>query len=58
MQTTEERQPTQITTRVPAPLADRLTAIANAERRSLSNLLVFAVEQFIENYEANLTQGG
>jgi predicted transcriptional regulator len=53
----ESRQPVQITTRVEPELADRLTAIAAAERRSLSNLLVLAVEQFVTNYEARLTQG-
>ena len=54
----QDRQPVQITTRVEPDLADRLIAIAGAERRSLSNLLVLAVEQFVHNYEANLTQGG
>ena len=53
-----ERQPVQITTRVEPELADRLITIAGAERRSLSNLLVLAVEQFVTNYEKNLTQGG
>lgn len=54
---TEERTSQQITTRVPAELADRLIAIASAERRTLSNLLVIAVEQFVQTYEANLTKG-
>ena len=58
MNTTEERQPTQITTRIPPELADRLQAIAAAERRSLSSLLVFAVEAFVAEYEARLTAGG
>lgn len=52
-----ERQPVQITTRVEPELADRLIAIAGAERRSLSNLLVLAVEDFVTNYESKLTQG-
>ena len=54
----QDRQPVQITTRVEPDLADRLIAIAGAERRSLSNLLALAVEKFVHNYEANLTQGG
>ena len=58
MNTTEERQPTQITTRIPPELADRLQAIAAAERRSLSSLLVFAVEAYVADYEARLTAGG
>lgn len=53
-----ERTPVQITTRVSPELADRLIAIAGAERRSLSNLLTIAVEQFVTNYESRLTQGG
>lgn len=58
MQATEERQPVQITTRVPSELADRLITIAASERRSLSNLLTFAVEKFVAEYEAKLSAGG
>lgn len=57
MKTTEPRQQVQITTRVEAELADRLMAIAAAERRSLSNLLVFAVEAYVAEYEAKLAVG-
>ena len=54
----EDRAPQQITTRIPPELADRLNAIAEAERRSLSNVLVLAVEKFVTDYEARLTPGG
>ena len=57
MKTTEPRQQVQITTRVEAELADRLMAIAAAERRSLSNLLVLAVEAYVADYEAKLALG-
>lgn len=57
MKTNEPRQQVQITTRIEAELADRLMAIADSERRSLSNLLVLAVEAFIVNYEHRLSTG-
>ena len=57
MKTNEPRQQVQITTRIEAELADRLMAIADTERRSLSNLLVLAVEEFIVNYEHRLSTG-
>lgn len=56
--TTEQRPMQQITTRIPPELADRLQAIAAAERRSLASLLVFAVEAYVTDYEARLTAGG
>ncbi len=54
----EQRPNVQITTRIEPELADRLMAIADAERRSLSNLLVLAVENYVKDYEARLTNGG
>jgi hypothetical protein len=54
----DERLPVQITTRVPASTADDLYAIAKIEKRSLSNLLIIAVEDFIANYKSRATSEG
>jgi hypothetical protein len=54
----DERLPVQITTRVPASTADDLYAIAKIEKRSLSNLLIIAVEEFITSYKSNAVSGG
>lgn len=47
----ETRMPVQVTTRVDPDLADSLYDIAKAERRSLANLLVLALEQFVRERE-------
>lgn len=54
----DERLPVQITTRIPANVADELYSIAKAEKRSLSNLLVIAVEDFIANYKSRAISEG
>lgn len=47
-----QSMPVQITTRVPPEIADTLMEIAQEERRSLSNLLVLAIEQYIDQRQA------
>lgn len=54
----ETRLPVQVTTRVDPELADDLYAIAKAERRSLANLLVLALEQFVESYKQSAKSEG
>lgn len=54
----ETRMPVQVTTRVDPDLADSLYDIAKAERRSLANLLVLALEQFVRNYEQSAKSEG
>jgi hypothetical protein len=54
----DERLPVQITTRVPAATADDLYAIAKIEKRSLSNLLLLAVEDYIANYKSRAISEG
>ena len=54
----DERLPVQITTRVPAATADDLYAISKIEKRSLSNLLILAVEDFVANYKSSATSAG
>jgi len=54
----DERLPVQITTRIPAELADDLYAIAKIEKRSLSNLLLLAVEDYIANYKSRAVSEG
>lgn len=48
----ESRTPLQVSTRLPAELGEQLMNIAQEERRSLSNLLLIAVEEFIAKREA------
>ncbi len=47
----ETRLPVQVTTRVEAELAEDLYRIAKAERRSLANLLVLALERYVDEYK-------
>jgi predicted transcriptional regulator len=54
----DDRLPVQITTRIPAEIADELHAIARAEKRSLSNLLILAVENYIDQYKARIVSEG
>jgi predicted transcriptional regulator len=49
--TPETRLPVQVTTRVEAELAEDLYRIAKAERRSLANLLVLALERYVDEYK-------
>ena len=56
--TPETRMPVQVTTRVDPDLAESLYEIAKAERRSLANLLVLALEQFVRNYEQSAKSEG
>lgn len=54
----DDRLPTQVTTRLPAALADELHAIARAEKRSLSNLLLLAAESYVDQYKARIVSEG
>lgn len=56
--TPEARLPVQVTTRVDPDLAESLYEIAKAERRSLANLLVLALEQFVEAYKQSAKSEG
>ena len=47
----EARLPVQVTTRVEPELAEDLYRIAKAERRSLANLLVMALERYVDEYK-------
>jgi predicted transcriptional regulator len=47
----ETRMPVQVTTRVEPELAEDLYRIAKAERRSLANLLVLALERYVDEYK-------
>ena len=42
----------QVTTRVSGELANELLAMAAAEKRSLSNILLLAVEDFVAKWKA------
>lgn len=54
----ETRMPVQVTTRVDPELAEDLYHIAKAERRSLANLLILALEQFVEGYKQSVKSEG
>ena len=47
-----------VSTRLPADLHSRFGAICDSEHRSMSAQMLRLIEQFVDETEKNLTQGG
>ena len=55
--TTEERQPVLVSSRLPAEIVDRITAIAARERRSVSAQVIVIIEEYFALKDAEAAGG-